>query len=227
MPSAFMNRANAIRPRSSIAATSFLARTSPHPSRSAMIAGSSRKMSPGWRISPSCQKAVMCFSPSPSMSKQSRDTKCRSRSTACAAQNTPPGARPAHREAAAEWAVVGKSVGLRILRPTVEHDRDDLRDHIAGALHDHRVADADILAGDLVLIVQGGALHDDAAYGDRLEHRHRGQRALAADLDRDVAQNGLRLLRRGFFRPRPTRRPADHAEPLLQSEVVDLVDHTV
>jgi len=53
-------------------------------------AGSSRKMSPGWRISPSCQNAVMCFSPSPSMSKQSRDTKCRSRSTACAAQISPP-----------------------------------------------------------------------------------------------------------------------------------------
>src|SRR5271165_7518172 len=136
-------------------------------------------------------------------------------------------ARLAHREAAADRAVVGELVGLRVLRPAVEHDRDDLRDHVAGALDHDGVADPNILAGDLVLIVQGGALHDDTAHGDRLEHRHRGQRALAADLDRDVLQYRLSLLRREFLRHRPTRRPADHAEPLLQSEVVDLVDHTV
>ncbi len=47
-------------------------------------------MSPGWRISPSSQNAWMCLAPSPSMSKQSRATKCLSRSTACAAQISPP-----------------------------------------------------------------------------------------------------------------------------------------
>src|SRR6516162_644092 len=116
-------------------------------------------------------------------------------------------ARLAHREATADRAVVGRYVGLRILRSAIEHHRDDLRDHIAGALHDDGIADADILTGDLVLIVQGGALDDDTADGDRLEHRDRSERALAANLDRDVAQHRLRLLRREFLRDRPARRP--------------------
>ena len=79
--------------------------------------------------------------------------------------------------------MIGKLVRHRLLRAAIEHDRDDLRDHITGALHDDGVADADVLALDLVLVVQRGALHDDAADRDRLEHRHRRQRALAADLD--------------------------------------------
>jgi len=134
-------------------------------------------------------------------------------------------ARLAHREAAADRTVVGKQVRLRILRPAVEHDRDDLGDHVAGALDHDGVADADILARDLVLVVQGGTLHDHTPDGDRLEHRHRGQRALAANLDPDVVQHGLRLLCGKFLGDRPARRPADHAEPLLQGEIVDLVDH--
>ena len=83
--------------------------------------------------------------------------------------------RLAHRKAAANRAVVGEVVRRCILRPPVEDDRDDLRDHVAGPLHDDGVADADILALDLVLVVQRGALHDDASDRDRFEHRHRRQ----------------------------------------------------
>src|SRR5216684_1297623 len=90
MPSALMKRSSAIWRRSSIAATSLAALTSPQPSRSAMISAFSRKMSPGWRMRPSSQNSAMCFEPSPSMSKQSRATKCFSRSTAWAAQIRPP-----------------------------------------------------------------------------------------------------------------------------------------
>src|SRR5207248_8726085 len=68
-----------------------------------------------------------------------------------------------HREAVADGTMIRELVRLGIFRPALEHDPDDLRDHIAGALHDDRVADPRILALDLVLIVQGGALHDDAA----------------------------------------------------------------
>ena len=46
-----------------------------------------------------------------------------------------------HREAAAERAVLGKLVGLGRRRASLEHDLDDLRDHVAGALQHHRVAD--------------------------------------------------------------------------------------
>src|ERR1700745_356761 len=64
-------------------------------------------------------------------------------------------ARLAHREAAADWAVGGEFERFGILRAPVEDHPDNLRDHVAGALDDDSVADADILAGDLVLVVQG------------------------------------------------------------------------
>ena len=35
-----------------------------------------------------------------------------------------------------------------------EHRADDLRNHVAGALDDHRVALADVLAVDVLLVVQ-------------------------------------------------------------------------
>src|SRR5690606_7280516 len=71
----------------------------------------------------------------------------------------------AHGMAAAGRAFVGKFVRLRILRPLVEIDGDHLRDHVAGALYGHGVADADVVAaadrlavaaepGDIVLVVQ-------------------------------------------------------------------------
>ena len=86
---------------------------------------------------------------------------------------------------------------------------------------------AHVLAGDFVLVVQGGALHHDAADGDRLERRDRRQGALPPDRDQDVVEHRLRLLGREFMRERPARRAADHAEPLLQGEIVDLVDDAV
>ena len=94
----------------------------------------------------------------------------------------------AHGVAAAGRADLGKLVGLGALGPLVEHDADDLRDDVAGALHDHRVADADVLARDLVLVVQRGVGDDDAADRDRLQLGDRRQRAGAADLDLDVVE---------------------------------------
>ena len=59
---------------------------------------------------------------------------------------------------------------------------------LAGALDHHAVADADVLAGDLVLVVERGAGDDDAADGDRRQRRHRRQRAGAPDFNRDVRE---------------------------------------
>ena len=89
----------------------------------------------------------------------------------------------AHRLAAARRADLGHLVGLGALGPLVEHDAHHLRDHVAGAAHDHRVADADVLARDLVLVVQRGVGDDHAAHRHRLELGGRRERAGAADLD--------------------------------------------
>ena len=172
-------------------------------------------MSPGVRISPSCQNAAMCFSPSPSMSKQSRDTKCLQPLDRLSGADQPAGAAPrrhavlAHREAAADRAVVGKCVWHGVLGGGRARPRRSAGSRRRRAARSTVSPMRTSLRCDLVLVVQRRALHDDPADGDRLEHRDRGQRALAADRDRDVAQHRLRLLRREFLGDRPARRPAD------------------
>ena len=173
------------------------------------------------------------------MSKALRDTKCFRRSLACAGQMSPPvqrrttSTRPgllvdlAHGGAAAGGADLRDLVGLRALGPLVEHDAHHLRDDVAGAAHDHRVADADVLAGDLVLVVQRGVRHHDAADRHRLEHGGGRERAGAADLDLDAQQLRHRLLRRELVGDGPARRARHEAQPRLPVEPVDLVDDAV
>ena len=133
----------------------------------------------------------------------------------------------AHRRRAAGGTGVRELVGVRAMRPLVEQDFHHLRDHVARALDHDGVADANILARNLVLVVQRRVLHDDAANGDRIEPRDRRERAGAANLDVDRAQHRRRALRRKFVRDSPSRRARDEAEALLIREIVDLVDDAV
>src|SRR3546814_2535963 len=96
------------------------------------------------------------------------------------------------RLAAADRAVVREDIGLAVLRPLLLYDLDHLGNDVAGALNDDVVALADVLARDLVLVVQGGARDHHAADGDRLQVGDRRQRAGAPDLDGDLLQDGLR-----------------------------------
>src|SRR5579871_551586 len=127
---------------------------------------------------------------------------------------------------------------LRAFRPLVDHDIDHLRDHVASALDNDGVADADVAAlaqhfalvadaFDVIFIMQRDVLHNDAADADRLELADRRERAGAPDLDLDVAQHGHGALGREFVRDRPTRRTRDEAEPLLPVDAVDLVDDAI
>ena len=121
-----------------------------------------------------------------------------------------------------------KNIGLGVHRTLFQHHADNLRNHVAGALHDHRVANAHILARNFVLIVQRRIGDDDAADRHRIEPRHRRQRAGAPDLDFDVAQDRAGGLFGGeFMRVGPAWRARDKAKALLKREVVDLVDHAV
>ena len=101
----------------------------------------------------------MVFSPRPSISKAGRETKWISRSTRCAGQIRPPVQRrttsPGGRTAWLPQAghVSGKTYGVEFAGPAIRYDGNDLRDHVAGALQHHGVADADILAGDFIFIM--------------------------------------------------------------------------
>ena len=72
---------------------------------------------------------------------------------------------------------------------------DDIRDDVAGALDDHRVADANVLTGDFIHVVQRSAFYHDAADRDGLEASDRRQSAGASDLGLNIENARCRLAR--------------------------------
>ena len=104
---------------------------------------------------------------------------------------------------------------------------DDLGDHVAGAAHDHPVADANALPAHLEQVVQGRVRDRRSADEDRLELGHGRELAGAADLDLDRLERRRSFLRRVLLRHRPARLARLEAELVLQRAVVDLVDDAV
>jgi hypothetical protein len=115
--------------------------------------------------------------------------------------------------------------GARLAR--ARHDANDFGDHVAGAPHDDRVADAHILAPHFVLVVQRRVGDGDAADEHRLQPRHRRDRAGAAHLHVDREHLGGHLLGRKLVRKCPARLARDEPELALQRGRVDLVDDAV
>jgi hypothetical protein len=109
----------------------------------------------------------------------------------------------------------------------VRRGRQDLRDDVAGAQDDDVLAGTDVLADDVLLVVERGQLHRDAADVDWLEHGERVQVAEPPDVPLHVVQ----ARDRGRGRELPGDRPAGvaphDAEAALEREVVDLDDAAV
>ena len=89
------------------------------------------------------------------------------------------------------------------------------------------IALADVLAADLVEIVQRGVGDGDAGELDRLEFGDRGQRSDAADLHFDFVNDGLGLLGFELVGDGPSRRSRDLAQLFLQGKRIDLGDDAV
>jgi hypothetical protein len=171
-------------------------------------------MSAGSLIHSFSKKNSICFSPRPSMSKARREAN----SLRC--------------------SIFWKMIWPGFFWTPVQHHVDHLRDDVAGALDDDRIADADIAAlaqllavtADalyIILVVQGGVLHDHPADADGLKLRHRCQRPGAADLDLDVLQDGGGAFRRKFMCDRPARAARDESQPFLPVDAIHFVDDAV
>ena len=101
---------------------------------------------------------------------------------------------------------------------------DDARDHVAGLLDDHGLAGANVLADDVVGVVQ--RRHRDGRSGDdgRLEHRERRGRAGPADVDLDAMQHRDFPLGGKLERGGPPRELRGVSELFAQRRIVQL-DH--
>jgi hypothetical protein len=108
------------------------------------------------------------------------------------------------------------------MRPPFAHDLYDLRDHVACALNDHRIAHPHVLAVDFVLIVERGVGDGDSTHVNRSQARHRCQRPRAPDLGLNARHDGGLLLRRELEGDGPARRAGQGAELGLVVEPVHL-----
>ena len=107
------------------------------------------------------------------------------------------------------------------------HDLHDIGNHVAGALDEHGVAHADVLAPDLVLVVQAHVADDDAGqrHGGELGHGRQG--AGLADIDLDGLHDGGGLARGELVGDGPARMVRGGAQAPLGVEGIHLHHHTV
>ena len=123
--------------------------------------------------------------------------------------------------------LVGKRYGFVSEGRFSQHDTQDLRDDVTGALDltvsPMRTSRRAISSA----LCKRRVLHHDAADRDRLELRNRRERAGAADLNVDAADDRGGALGRKFVRDCPARRARDKAQSFLPVEPVDLVDDAV
>src|SRR5204863_517800 len=108
-------------------------------------------------------------------------------------------------------------------RERLEHIGDD----VARSLDEHVVADADVLALDLVHVVERSVRDRYAADVDRFERGDRSDHAGAADARPDIEHPRGRLPRLELVGDRPPRRTVSRAEAALQPERVDLQHHSI
>ena len=112
-------------------------------------------------------------------------------------------------------------------RPEVGERGHHLGDDVAGALDDDHVPDAQILAVDIVLVVERGLLDGHAAHGDRLQHGVRVEHARAPHVETDVQQPGLGGGGSELAGYGPARVPPHTAQGGLQAPLVELDHHAV
>ena len=106
----------------------------------------------------------------------------------------------------------------------VRRRTEDLGDHVARAQHDHVLALPDVLARQVLLVVERRHLHRDPAHAHRLEHRARVQVAELARGPHDLIQPGDGGGGRELPRDRPPRLAPNGPQPALELDLVDL-DH--
>ena len=132
------------------------------------------------------------------------------------------------RRRAADRALLGRLRPAQALALAALDQRcHDLGDDVAGPGDHHLVADADVLAGEILLVVERRRAHGHPAQMRRLEHREGDEMAGPADVPDDCVEHRRRRHRRELPGDRVARLPPDDAELAPEPAVVDLDDGAV
>ena len=100
-------------------------------------------------------------------------------------------------------------------------------DDFAALFHEHRIADADVLALDFILVVQGGAGDGGAGELHGLQLGHGGKHTGAAHLDGDAQQACFFLLRQVFERCGPAGGSGGAAQGIAQHKIIQFDDGAI
>ncbi len=145
----------------------------------------------------------------------------------------------AHGMTATNWAFMREMERHSISRALFQHHIDNLRNDIACPLHDHCIADANVVilltdtftleayALDVIFIVQRCIGDNHATNSNRLKACNRRQRARTSNLNVNAAQNRGCLLCRELVCDSPARATRAETKPCLQIQPVHFVDNAV
>ncbi len=111
--------------------------------------------------------------------------------------------------------------------PEAGYRSDHLGNDIACPTYDHRVADADVLAVNLVLVVQCGHANVCTADEDRFEDGERGGCSGPTDIDLDGTQRRGLFFRWELVGNSPAGRLGGVAKQGLTGEAVQFHHHTI
>ena len=128
---------------------------------------------------------------------------------------------------AADRAEFRQMIGLRLCRALFLHHGENFRNDLARLADADGIADADVLLGDKVLIVQRGVRDRRSGQTHGADHRLRRQHAGPSDLDDDVLDHRFLDLRRVFIGTGPAREFRRAAEHRPVGKRVQLHDRAV
>src|ERR1700722_899255 len=108
-----------------------------------------------------------------------------------------------------------------------EYRTDDPRNDVAGARHEDRIADANVVIFNVIDVVQRRALDRDAPDRHGSQNGAGIERSGTPDGDGDVDKLGARFARLELEGDRPTRIARHNTQTSLQCEIVHLDHHAV
>ena len=133
---------------------------------------------------------------------------------------------PGHRRAAF-GAHIREAVGHGVIGPLFHHHGQYLRDDLPRLAHQHGIADADVLLGDKILVVEGGIGHRGAGQTHRLQHRLGGEHAGTTYLNHNIGKAGRLYLWGILVGGSPPGELGCGAQGLALGQIVHLDDRPV